>query len=193
MGTALRGCVLPSRRHWCSDGMEPYVATLFAQALARLSAAGAHIEPIDLPEFAEIAAINGKGGFGAAEAYAWHRRLLGEKAALYDPRILARILRGREQDAADYIELTEKRAAFIAGVEKRMAGYDLLAMPTVPIVAPAIAEVDADDATLLARQPADARAIPRRSISWTAVRSRCRCIRRANSRGGDARCAGWRG
>ena len=56
------------------------------------------------------AQINAKGGPSAAESYAAHRALIAKGAAMYDPRVLVRILRGKEQDAADYIELLEARA-----------------------------------------------------------------------------------
>ena len=45
--------------------------------------------------------MNAKGGFAAAESYAWHRDLLVQKGEFYDPRVRSRILRGRKQNAAD--------------------------------------------------------------------------------------------
>ena len=42
-------------------------------ALSRLSAAGAHIVPLQLAEVGEIGSINAPGGFSAVEAYAVHR------------------------------------------------------------------------------------------------------------------------
>ena len=68
---------------------------------------------IKLPELAELPDINRKGGISAAESYAVHRPRLANDAARYDPRVLVRIMRGREQDAADYIELLNIRADFI--------------------------------------------------------------------------------
>ncbi|MCX8997105.1 amidase [Rhizobiaceae bacterium BDR2-2] len=127
------------------DGLEPYVADLFERRLKQLEAAGARIVFVPLAEFAEVAAINAKGGFTAAESYAWHARLAAEKGGDYDPRVLKRILRGRDQSAADYIELLERRADFVRRVEAAIAAYDVIAMPTVPAVAPPIAALEADD------------------------------------------------
>ncbi|WP_442783770.1 amidase [Collimonas fungivorans] len=127
------------------DGMDHYVAAAFAAARQRLQAAGALIEEIEVPEFAALGAINAKGGFTGAEAYAWHRALIAERAAAYDPRVISRILRGKEISAADLIDLFAARKQWIAAVERRIAGYDALLLPTVPVVAPLITELEASD------------------------------------------------
>jgi aspartyl-tRNA(Asn)/glutamyl-tRNA(Gln) amidotransferase subunit A len=127
------------------DGVDSQVAAAFANARRRLQAAGALIEEIEIPEFAALAAINAKGGFSGAEAYAWHRTLIAERAAAYDPRVISRILRGKDISAADLIDLFASRKQWIAAVERRISGYDALLMPTVPVVAPAIAALEASD------------------------------------------------
>ncbi len=49
--------------------------------------------------------------------------------------------------AADYIELGQRRRQFMADMQRELAGFDALAMPTVPLVAPAIEPlVRSDDA-----------------------------------------------
>ncbi len=86
--------------------------------------------------------MNAKGGFAAAEGYAWHRHLLATKGTGYDPRIRVRILRGEHASAADYLDVVAARARLIARFDRATAGYDALLMPTVPIVAPRIADLD---------------------------------------------------
>jgi len=125
--------------------MDRYVAGDFERALARLAAAGAQIIDIDVPPFAELPAIHARGTIATAESYAWHRPLLATHAAGYDPRIRTRILIGARQSAADYSALLEARRSFIAQVEARLAGYDAFLMPTVPVIAPRIAQLEADD------------------------------------------------
>jgi len=127
------------------EGMDKDVARAFQSALARLSAAGARIDEIAVPEFTELAAINAKGGFTAAEAWAWHRDLIERAGDRYDPRVVSRILRGRDMSAADYLDVLAARKAWKARVEARIEGYDALLLPTVPVVAPAIAELAASD------------------------------------------------
>ena len=142
----LRGMrlVLPSTI--VQDGMDSQVASAFQAALSRLSGAGALIEEIEVPEFAELAAINATGGLSGAEAWAWHRALIGKSGDAYDPRVLSRMRRGQNMSAADLLELLQARIRWTASVEQRIAGHDAMIMPTVPVVAPTLAELANDDA-----------------------------------------------
>ena len=128
------------------DHMDRHVAAAFTAALSRLSAAGARIDDIDVPEFAELAVIHAAGTLSNAESFAWHRELLARRAAEYDPRVRARIEIGATQSAADYQALLAARSRFIAGVGRRIAGFHALLMPTVPVIPPRIADLQADDA-----------------------------------------------
>jgi len=141
----LRGLRLALPTTLALDGMDQHVSASFSAAVSRLSAAGAQVDEIDVPEFAQLAAINAKGGFTAPEAWAWHRDLIARAADRYDPRVVSRIRRGQEVSAADWIDLVAARRAWIAAVERRIAGYDALVLPTVPVVAPAVAELQASD------------------------------------------------
>ncbi|WP_234729650.1 amidase [Acidocella facilis] len=128
------------------EDLAPPVAAAFEAALSRLSAAGARVQTIAVPEFAnELAALAHKGGLSAAEAFAWHERFLTTRSSAYDQRVLARILRGAEQSAGDYIRLLSTRASFIAKMQRRMAAFDALLLPTSPIVAPLLADVVRDE------------------------------------------------
>ena len=146
----LAGCSLSGRRFALPRtvvlaDMDRHVAGDFERALARLSAAGARISEIELPQFAELPAIHARGTLATAEAYAWHRPLLARRAAGYDPRIRTRIEIGAGQSAADYIDLLQARKAFIAGVEARIADFDAFLMPTVPVIAPCLADLQSDE------------------------------------------------
>jgi aspartyl-tRNA(Asn)/glutamyl-tRNA(Gln) amidotransferase subunit A len=127
------------------DELDATVSRSYATALSALSKAGAGITDIPLHEIEEIAALNGRGGFAASEAYAWHKQLIEAKGALYDPRVLMRIMRGKDMDAAEYIELNRGRADLIRRVAAITSHYDALVMPTVPIIAPPLAELDAEE------------------------------------------------
>src|SRR5216684_7977567 len=152
------------------EGVEPAVARAFESALAALRKAGARIVDIPLRELAELQQINAKGGLAAAESYAIHRSLIAKAEKMYDPRVLVRILRGQEQDAADYIDLIAARADFIRRLATITAPYDALVMPTVPMTAPRIADLASDDAYrhanfLVLRNPGIANFLDRCSIS----------------------------
>ena len=88
--------------------------------------------------------MNAKGGFSAAESYAWHRYLIASKGDVYDPRVSARILRGEGISAADYVDLLGARRSLIARMEQRMAPHDALILPTTANTPPRIADL-ADD------------------------------------------------
>ncbi|AQV93755.1 amidase [Cupriavidus necator] len=128
------------------DDLDPTVARAFDRALGRLSAAGVQIEHIDLPELGELAGLNAQGGFSSAEAYAIHRHVLAARRDLYDPRVASRIDRGANISAADYIDLGRARLDWIARMEARLARFDAVVCPTVPMVAPEIAPLRTDDA-----------------------------------------------
>jgi len=134
------------RGTYLTEGMDAIVATGFDAALARLAAAGAVVVPFDLPELADVPAANATGGFAASEAWALHRDLIATKGRLYDPRILARILRGEAMSAADYITLVAARQKIIAAIAPRTAPFDAVVMPTCPIIPPAVAEVEPEAA-----------------------------------------------
>jgi aspartyl-tRNA(Asn)/glutamyl-tRNA(Gln) amidotransferase subunit A len=126
------------------DDLDDAVAKTFERALETLSRAGALIERIEVPEFHDVGVMNAKGGFAAAESYAWHRFLLTSKGDVYDPRVSSRILRGEAISAADYIDLLNMRRSFIARTEQRIAPYDALVLPTTANTPPKIADL-ADD------------------------------------------------
>jgi aspartyl-tRNA(Asn)/glutamyl-tRNA(Gln) amidotransferase subunit A len=126
------------------DELEDDVARTFERALETLSRQGALIERIEVPEFLDIGVMNTKGGFAAAESYAWHRYLIVSHGDVYDPRVCMRIVRGESISAADYIDLLDSRRSLIARTEKRIAPYDALVLPTTAITPPRIADL-ADD------------------------------------------------
>ncbi len=142
---ALRGLRLAVPLTLALDGIDSHVAASFQTALGRLSAAGVLIQEIEIPAFARLAAINAGGGLTAAESWWWHRDLIERAGERYDPRVVSRIRRGQAISAADYLDLLRARAAWIAEVEDAIAGFDALVLPTVPVVAPPIAELAASD------------------------------------------------
>jgi aspartyl-tRNA(Asn)/glutamyl-tRNA(Gln) amidotransferase subunit A len=141
----LRGLRLAVPTNIALEKMDAHVAASFEAALASLSAAGALIEEIEIPAFAKLAGINAKGGFTAAEAWAWHKDMIARCADRFDPRVVSRILRGKDMSAADFVELLDARSRWIAEVEAELAAFDALIMPTTPIVAPAVSDLVGSD------------------------------------------------
>ena len=123
------------------DDLEAPVAQAWARSLQVLSQAGARLVELPLDEINQLPQIQAAGGFAAAESYAWHKTLLARKAHDYDPRVALRIMKGASMSACDYLELQKARQNWINSMETAMQGFDAFLSPTVPIVAPAIAQV----------------------------------------------------
>lgn len=123
------------------DGLDETVSRAWDRTLKTLRAAGAHIDELTLAELDTLQSIQSTGGFSAAESYAWHRRLIEAQGETYDPRVLTRIQRGETMSACDYIELLGDRCRWIERMDTALQGYDAVLSPTVPLVAPPIADV----------------------------------------------------
>jgi Asp-tRNA(Asn)/Glu-tRNA(Gln) amidotransferase A subunit family amidase len=132
------------------DGLEPEVERCFRRTIASLRAVGATVDELPLPMFDELAGLNANGGLPAAESWAWHRKLLAHDATCYDPRVALRIRRGSSMTAADYIDLLAARRDWITRTESACASHDAWLAPTVPMVAPPLAPLLADDAAFFA-------------------------------------------
>ncbi|MFJ4374401.1 amidase [Pseudomonas japonica] len=168
--TQLKGLRLALPQTLVLEGIDSRVAAAFERTLACLSDAGVHIEQIALPELGELAGINAKGGFAAAEAWAWHRELIATKRDGYDPNVVVRIEKGRLQSAADYIDLLQARADLQQRVAALSAPFDALIMPTVPTVAPRLEDMAdpecfAHTNLLMLRNPSLANFLDRCAIS----------------------------
>lgn len=127
------------------DGLDAAVGADFARVLTRLSNAGARIVEQKLDLIERMAEANAGGGFAAAESYAWHRDLLAKRGDGYDPRVRARIERGKNISAADYIALCATRVRLTEAFDAAMEPFDAAIMPTAAIVAPNIAAFATDD------------------------------------------------
>lgn len=143
----LRGLRFAVPKTVFQDDLSPAVANAFTATLGRLSAAGAIIIELPMIDFAQAAAVNPRGALTSAEAFSWHRQWIKEKAAQYDPRVLARILPGETVSAATYIELLQLRERFIRAINAAASSYDAMLMPTTPDTAPTIAETVISDET----------------------------------------------
>jgi aspartyl-tRNA(Asn)/glutamyl-tRNA(Gln) amidotransferase subunit A len=125
------------------DALDTTVGRAFERSLAKLRTAGAEIVELSLPS--DDAPAVSSAQISAAEAWAWHRPRLDARHADYDPRVLARIHGGSDISAADYIERLQARQRWIARVEASARTFDAFICPTVPIVAPPLQPLIADD------------------------------------------------
>ena len=126
------------------ERLDDTVGKAFPAALALLEKAGARLSDEKLPLLDGMAEVLGKGGVLAPEAHSIHRDRLRRGEAI-DPNVRVRLERAGQIPAADYIEATRTRFDLIRAMDDRLADLDVIAMPTTPIVAPLIAEVENPD------------------------------------------------
>jgi aspartyl-tRNA(Asn)/glutamyl-tRNA(Gln) amidotransferase subunit A len=148
----LRGRRFAIPTHYALDSLDLHVARSFEQAIRRARSAGAEVTEIPLAELDELPGINRKGSFSGPEAYALHRERLESQGALYDPRVLVRLQRGREQTAAEYLELIRARADLQRRVDQSLTEFDAVLLPTTPIIAPLLKDLESDEAYLRTNQ-----------------------------------------
>jgi aspartyl-tRNA(Asn)/glutamyl-tRNA(Gln) amidotransferase subunit A len=121
------------------------VANTFAAGREKLGKAGARVTDVPFPFLDEMIAANPKGGFPVPEAYSIHRQNLAERGDDFDQNVRARISRGASIAAADYIDLIQIRERLVYQIDGWLEDFDALMLPTSPIVAPTIAEMQDPD------------------------------------------------
>jgi aspartyl-tRNA(Asn)/glutamyl-tRNA(Gln) amidotransferase subunit A len=141
----LEGVRLGVLTHYVTDDVEPAVASAIDAALKHLEAAGAIVSEVRFAPLDRLPEIN-RIGLSSMEAYAWHRPLLEKHRDQYDPRVLARILKGEPASAADYLDLVAERAALLEAARALWQRFDAIVAPTVPVVPPRLADLEHDDA-----------------------------------------------
>tara|TARA_Y100000385_G_scaffold149538_1_gene155070 strand:- start:1503 stop:2249 length:747 start_codon:yes stop_codon:yes gene_type:complete len=127
------------------DDIEEKVANDFNRALVKISKLGAKVIDIPFNVLSEIPRANAKGGYAAVEAFGTLRNLLKKDPNSFDPRVAVRIQRGEEMSAYDYIELMNARKSICEMSNKISMDFDALLMPTVPITAPILKDIEASD------------------------------------------------
>lgn len=126
------------------DDLDATVGKAFEQSLARLAKAGALITEVAVPAFDRQDQYFKGGGYAGAEAAAIHRKW-SHRIGEYDSRVGQRIALGDRMSAPDLVEIGLLREAYMREVEAAAAPFDAIVMPTVPCVAPTIAETSATD------------------------------------------------
>jgi aspartyl-tRNA(Asn)/glutamyl-tRNA(Gln) amidotransferase subunit A len=141
----LRGLRFAVPQTLMMDDVDATVAQTFARTLRRISEAGAQVEEIPFAALGDIAALSMPGGFSPIESYAEHHARLERGAHQIDPRVVARMMLGKGISAQDYLELHNRRRAWIAAAQQTLQGFDAMLCPTVPMVAPLIEPLLQDD------------------------------------------------
>ena len=126
-----------------ADGLDATVTAALAEAVTALGGLGARVEPLTVPDPGPI--VSGSSNVMVrAESAVIHSRLLKERPGELQPAVRDRMAPGLTVTAYDYLQGQRLRAQltreFIDAVFSRV---DVLATPTIPEPAPALAQVKA--------------------------------------------------
>ena len=134
-------------RGYFFDDLDAEVASAIEHALREISSLGAEIREVRLDVPADRT-------LQAAESYAYHAENVAKSPELYQAETLRRIRGGEGITAAEYIQRRRELEEARRGIGQIFADVDVLVTPTMPMPAPAIADLKADPDAL---RPAELR------------------------------------
>lgn len=121
--------------------MHPAVLEAWQAAARQLEALGARIEPVRLPEW-YFSLAREVGMIIASEAFELHRAHIEDAAQPINDAVRARILAAKQLAPGEYAgilrQMGERRREF----GEWFRGYDALLLPTAPLPAPPVDEID---------------------------------------------------
>lgn len=141
-GAGLAGARVGALEGLVMGGLEDAPARAYEAALDRLSAAGAEVVPVALPNLPRAYDLGAV--LYPAEAWAmWREHVEADPQRMFAP-VLARLRMGAAVTAADFAAARRALDALRAEAAPALAGLDAVACPTSPILPPLAAEMEAD-------------------------------------------------
>ncbi|MBZ9795190.1 amidase [Mesorhizobium sp. ES1-4] len=128
---------------------EDRVSAAFELCLGKIEQAGARIADLSIDDMiAELRAATKRGSIAAMEGAEVHADWLATGASVpVDPHVSGPLSRAALLPVPVYVRALRRRATLVAAMDERLASVDVLALPTTPVTAPAIASL-AEDAEL---------------------------------------------
>ncbi len=128
-------------RGYFYDDLDPEVASAMEHALGGIATLVAEIRDVQLD-------VPTDRTLQAAESYAYHAENVAKMPELYQPETLRRIRSGDRVSAAEYIQRRRELEEARRRIGEIFADVDVLITPTMPMPAPAIADLKADPEAL---------------------------------------------
>ncbi|MDG4892844.1 amidase [Mesorhizobium sp. WSM4976] len=124
------------------------VAGAFEGCIDRIGQAGARATDLSIDDLiAEMRAATKRGTIASMEGAEVHADWLADGASVpVDPHVTGPLSRALTVPASTYIRTIRRRRELVAAMAERLEAVDLLALPTVPMVAPSIAAIAGDEA-----------------------------------------------
>jgi len=147
-GASLKGKHLLAVENGMFENVDPGIERAVRAALAALEKAGVQITWAKVEEVDRAVQIMGRGGgLVTTEAYACWGDLIDRKPDDIFRFMLPRFLMGLKSTGVDIVRMLKELSEVQAVMHKKLAGFDAMVAPTVPIVPPPIAElIDNEDA-----------------------------------------------
>lgn len=136
MRRGIRGIRIGIPQQYFFDRIQNDVRKRVLHSICALEKSGCRIREVTLKGMRETSELAGK--ITVAEALAYHQRWLDGRPGDYDPAIRERMEAGRDMTAVDYVRALNRRRSYSELFEKAMESVDLVAVPTLPVVAPRI-------------------------------------------------------
>ncbi len=143
----VRGMRVGVPRGYFYDDLDAEVAAAMEHALAGFRSMGAELRDVQLE-------VPTDRMLQAAESYAFHAENVAKSPELYQAETVRRIRSGEKVTAAEYIQRRREQDESRRGIRAVFADVDVLVTPTMPMPAPAIAELKANPEAL---RPAELR------------------------------------
>jgi aspartyl-tRNA(Asn)/glutamyl-tRNA(Gln) amidotransferase subunit A len=124
-------------RAYFFEDLDPEVAPAMEHALRGISTLVAEVREVQLE-------VPTDRTLQAAESYAYHAANVAKSPELYEPETVRRIRSGERVSAAEYIERRRELDQARRNIGQVFAEVDLLVTPTMPVPAPAIADLKAN-------------------------------------------------
>jgi aspartyl-tRNA(Asn)/glutamyl-tRNA(Gln) amidotransferase subunit A len=145
-GANMKGKHLLAVENSLWQDVDPGVDRAVREGLEILERAGAQVTWARVDEVDRAVAIMGQGGgLVTTEAYACWGDLVEDKPELIFPFMLSRFRIGLKSTGIDVVRMLRDLDAVQAVMHRRLAGYDAMIAPTVPISPPPIAGLIADE------------------------------------------------
>ncbi len=124
------------------------VAVAFEACIGRIEQAGARVIDLSIDDLvAEMRLATRRGTIASMEGAEVHVDWLAAGASVpVDPHVTGPLSRALAVPASAYIRTIRRRGELVSAMAQRLEPVDLLALPTVPMVAPAIAAMAGDEA-----------------------------------------------
>ncbi|WP_434724066.1 amidase [Mesorhizobium sp. RIZ17] len=124
------------------------VAGAFETCIDRISQAGARAADLSIDDLiAEMRLATRRGTIASMEGAEVHADWLKSDTSVpVDPHVTGPLSRALAIPASAYIRTIRRRGELVAAMAERLEAVDVLALPTVPMVAPSIAAMAGDEA-----------------------------------------------